>query len=389
MASRALRPVQLALFSLLPAAALLLAAEAAVRLAGLDRPAFYAGGHGGVDQAGSIERGDVDLGWSMKPGYVKSATFGQPAIVTNSLGLRSPEVAAKRPGELRILALGESTTLGTGVRAEETYALRLQELLAQSLRPRPVTVINAGVSAYSSFQSLKYLELRGLALQPDVVLFYHELNDYLPSTFRDPRLSEVEILRTDRQIYDSGLVRLSRWFLAHSALYRAASYAYARHGIERLLREAGDPVREPRLPVEEIGLPAGVFDASFPYRLTAGGDRQKLTGMHPAAVGRRVTDEERLHNLRRLTELCRENGAVLVVMHPSYQASRRHECLLTRFCAEHRVLMFETHDILHPVSSPGQGLFSDFMHPTAAGHEGLAEGLFRFIRDNVLRDARS
>src|SRR5262245_2259448 len=51
-------------------------------------------------------------------------------VEINSLGFRGPEtVQPKPPGELRILALGDSITMGEGVEDEETYARRLENYL--------------------------------------------------------------------------------------------------------------------------------------------------------------------------------------------------------------------------------------------------------------------
>jgi lysophospholipase L1-like esterase len=71
----------------------------------------------------------------------------------------------------------------------------------------------------------------------------------------------------------------------------------------------------------------------------------------------------------------------VVVIHPAYRWSSRHECLLTRFCAENGVPMFEAYDALHPAEPAPERMFRDFMHPSAAGHRALAEGLSPFILD--------
>src|SRR5437016_3822832 len=47
---------------------------------------------------------------------------GSHPLALNSRGLRGPEIPAERkPRELRILGLGDSTTFGTGVAWEETW----------------------------------------------------------------------------------------------------------------------------------------------------------------------------------------------------------------------------------------------------------------------------
>ena len=45
----------------------------------------------------------------------------------NGDGLRGPDLAAKPPGELRILSLGESTTFGAKLAYEETYSALLEQ----------------------------------------------------------------------------------------------------------------------------------------------------------------------------------------------------------------------------------------------------------------------
>ena len=99
-------------------------------------------------------------------------------IRTNSLGLRSPEVAEpKPPDSFRILVLGDSVTFGWGLRGEDTYASQLASRLA-TLRPNQrYEVVNAGVSGYGTWQESLWLEQTGLGLEPDVVIVQAHLND--------------------------------------------------------------------------------------------------------------------------------------------------------------------------------------------------------------------
>ena len=366
--------LKLVAFSLLPLAVLLSSAELVIRAFELDQPAILAGGS---STGSTYVQPDIHLGWSLKPNSTGDAGWGKRAVI-NSIGLRSPEIGAKKPGEFRILSLGESTTFGTNVKNDETYSTQLQEILSAQLPSRPISVINAGVSAYSSYQSLKYLERRGLALKPDVVLFYHEVNDYLPSSIRDTKLNEVGVLRTDKQLYDSGLARVDAVIRKHSALYRLLSRAYANFRIERLdLEDFKNPVRK-------IGLPPELRVSGFIRRIEHPGEPDDA--LDAAALGRRVSDSERLENLQHLASICRENQIELIIIHPSYAHSKPHECLLTGFCRDEGVRMFEAYPSLHPGGVARSVMFLDWWHPSARGHRRLAEGLAQFIEEHLLSE---
>jgi lysophospholipase L1-like esterase len=369
------RAFLLALAAILPVAALLAAGEIVARVWSLDRPGYSAGGFGAIERNYLVVE-DPELGWASKRDARLRDDPARP-VTTNSLGLRCAEVPAARGDEYRILSLGESTTFGIGVGDDETYSARLETLL-QGWRGRPVRVINAGVSAYSSTQSLLYLQGRGLRLEPDLVLFYHEINDYLPASIRDTGLTELEVTRTDRQLYASALGRLSRALLARSALYRAASYAWARRLVGGLKAPAA-AARPARNPLLDIGFPnvgmaaAGITDART----------RRPEGINTLLLGRRVTDAERLENLRELRRTCAARGVRLVVIHPAYTPTARHECILTRFCREEGVPMIEAYDALHPAGAAQGDFFIEgsAMHPNARGHAALAGAIARALRE--------
>jgi len=100
-------------------------------------------------------------------------------FVTNSLGFREQEeVTVPKGDEFRILALGDSVTVGIGVPAEDTYVAQLRKLLQPAAKP--IRTINAGVAGYSVWQEVDLLEETRHAVQPDLVTLAFYWNDVYP-----------------------------------------------------------------------------------------------------------------------------------------------------------------------------------------------------------------
>lgn len=99
-------------------------------------------------------------------------------VRTNDLGLRGPApLPVRGPALVRLAVLGDSTTFGFGVAAEEAWPGRLGPLL-DAARPGWVhEVLNLGVSGYSARDEALVLEARALPLEPDVVVVGYNLND--------------------------------------------------------------------------------------------------------------------------------------------------------------------------------------------------------------------
>lgn len=96
---------------------------------------------------------------------------------TNSHGLRDDEIHL---GDIsgnytyRILALGDSFTLGYGVEKEESFPEVLEKKLQEKLQ---VEVINSGVTSYSPILEYLYLRERGLKFKPDMVILNFDMSD--------------------------------------------------------------------------------------------------------------------------------------------------------------------------------------------------------------------
>lgn len=99
-------------------------------------------------------------------------------LATNSLGFRDREFAPnKPPGAIRILALGDSATVGLGVpEPENTWPKQLEARLRRAGLAN-AAVLNLGVGGYDPEQEAELLRARGLALEPDLVLVLVTLND--------------------------------------------------------------------------------------------------------------------------------------------------------------------------------------------------------------------
>jgi len=98
-------------------------------------------------------------------------------LVTNSAGLRGPEVRPEKPTDgFRVVCLGGSTTQGY-YEDGDTYPRQLETMLRRRLPGRTVEVLNAGVQGYSTAESLVNFEFRLLPYRPDVVIVYHGMND--------------------------------------------------------------------------------------------------------------------------------------------------------------------------------------------------------------------
>ena len=104
-------------------------------------------------------------------------------IRTNALGIRGPEVNPKPPGEIRILTIGDSFTLGIQVAEEETAGSRLASQLSNTWG-RTVTAWNAGVDGYGTDQATNLARQLALEVDADILL----LRFYMGNDLRDNQL---------------------------------------------------------------------------------------------------------------------------------------------------------------------------------------------------------
>ncbi len=120
---------------------------------------------------------NVQVGGINSPSGV---TFYRKYYKLNSWGFRDRERQKAKPnGAFRILALGDSFTFGAGIKfKEDLYTALLEEKLNRAGdHSLHFEVINTGIKGLGTAQQQQYLREKGLALDPDLVVVGHVLND--------------------------------------------------------------------------------------------------------------------------------------------------------------------------------------------------------------------
>jgi lysophospholipase L1-like esterase len=200
--------------------------------------------------------------WRGRPGFRGSAAYpfaGAPnPFAHNALGFRDDELAAKPPGTLRVVNLGDSSTWGLNLRERsETYSDQLQALLDARAGPGRFEVVNAGTIGWSSLQGVQFLHHVLPGLDADVVTVYLGNNDSAPARMKDAarvgrRLVPVEAWLSRNAFYlllRKGILTLrasasrAQWTEFHGALHEldaSPAFQSKQAYYERLARATPD-----------------------------------------------------------------------------------------------------------------------------------------------------
>jgi lysophospholipase L1-like esterase len=216
---------------------------------------------------------------------------------------------AKRPGEIRVLFIGDSGTEGVRVALEDTYPAQLARLLDAERPGHAVVTINAGVFGMTTIDEIHFLTQRLLPLDPDVVVvglfMANDLNFNLAHTERS---------RTVRPRSDAWRTLVDGSALAHF-LYLRLLTLNAHH---RWL-DADDLAEESVIP-REIAL----VDAYGFHMLSYPAGEVATYAQPPSALVERAfsTLERVLDQLLRLGERHGFRVRVLIIPTPSTIAGR-------------------------------------------------------------------
>lgn len=117
--------------------------------------------------------------WDLLPGFEPTEED-----LANSIGLREREIPfEKRPGEFRIVCIGDSWTWGAFVTASHRWSNRLEALLNKALPDRHITVVNAGMAGHTYLQGYLTLVSMGMQYHPDLVIvgWLHDVDGVNPA----------------------------------------------------------------------------------------------------------------------------------------------------------------------------------------------------------------
>jgi lysophospholipase L1-like esterase len=279
-------------------------------------------------------------------GFALTPGFWSPGVRVSREGLRetSSRAEADTSDSLVILALGDSTTFGWGVRDEDSWPAQLERLL--DAPGRRVRVLNAGVPSYTSSQvKLQLAELLERK-RPDVILASVLWNDLWFSRI-DPWYPELLIFIQPRP--------WRRFLVQHSAFYRWLMFR------------------------------GRTADGASPS---------------PSAGAR----QQYVENLESMARLASEVGVPLYLVKPPFDpahvggnylnlgswptADLLREARAWLREAETAAAGFDAHAIDHRLAAgaPGQpALFVDDIHPNRAGYARIAEDVASALRTSLPR----
>lgn len=133
--------------------------------------------------------------------YVKIPDAGG-LYPSNNLGYtgKRPVSIKKSSGKVRIYVVGGSTVEGIDPAQgpDSHWPAKVQDLLNERFKGEVTEVINAGAAAYTSAESFSEFAFRGIDLNPDILLIYHNVNDVGSIQMTDGFKSDYSHIRVQK-----------------------------------------------------------------------------------------------------------------------------------------------------------------------------------------------
>ncbi len=121
-------------------------------------------------------------------------SFSPIEVKTNEYGMRNPSITVAKPERTkRVLFIGDSFTMGWGVREPDTYVRKTEQILNTLGFPSHIQAINAGFTAAGPSGYYLSLKLDGMQFDPDIVIVGFFLGNDILSR------KDVEWIKVDNQ----------------------------------------------------------------------------------------------------------------------------------------------------------------------------------------------
>jgi len=290
----------------------------------------------------TIYRPDERLLWVPEAGRALTVTNHLPVTI-NHQGFRyATDLKLKEKDQFRIMAFGDSTTQGWGMDDNSHYSARLEKMLAAGGCPQEhFQAVSAGVNAYPNSlvgEELK-LVLEDGTYQPDIVIRAYSFN----SNFENlPKLQGAARKQFLRRVEFKSIVR------------RSAIYNFF---IEDLLRE-----------VAYYRLRHVLMQGSLS---TVAGNGDLDVDAFNASLKESLQVAQAHHSQLVLLVLGGQGLTKDSDMHPFQKA-------MLEFAEAEHVPFVNMIEVLRAKNQ--SAMYMDPAHPTVAGHQVIAEELYRTIR---------
>ena len=289
----------------------------------------------------TIYRPDEKLLWVPIPGRALTVDNHLP-ITINHQGLRyASDLTAKQKGEFRIMAFGDSATQGWGVDDNSTYSAVLEKKLNLGSCPgEHFQAVSAGVNAYPNAlvgEKLREVE-EDPTFQPDIVIRAYSFNSNFE---RLPKLQGAARQKFLRQVEFKSIIRRSaiyNFVIEH--LLRRVAYYKMRHMIM-----------------------AGTLDS------VGGMDNLDVNAV--MASLQNSLDETRAHHAQLVLLVLASKDQKSDDLHPFQKA-------MLDFAQSNHLPVVNMVDVLK-TNAPAD-FYMDPVHPTAVGHQIIADQLYNVIR---------
>jgi lysophospholipase L1-like esterase len=346
---------------------------------------------------------DPRLGWRLRPDV--AVRFLDTRVATDAAGFRTAGRAV--PGARTVVCLGDSTTFGWSVEADEAFPARLERVLAERTGTPAWRVVNAGVPGYSSFQVRVLAEDLLPRLHPEVVVLCVGNNDASPANTSDRAVDERRRLVAPFERL-MAVSRFATWVKERVAPAPSIAPVVGAAAVPRVgraefvenVRRTIDVARRAGARVVLLGPPVNVFAPPHGVRLLPdagttvawcesvaeridGGDAagalvaiDAALAADPAAFWARwlrgyarTTLGERDAGIAEMEDALEHDPAA-----DRCPASYRRE--LVRLAADAGVPLVDPNALFRAASGAVvDAMFVDHCHPNAAGHRAIAEAL--------------